>query len=101
MKTFNEFTSTREDLEEGLVRKGAVSAYALQGKRHGDAAVKSLQSAKLELQGIQADKKADETSKRLASALISLADGLIALRQQIGSVSSQITSHSIIEKGGK
>lgn len=94
MMSFRQFCDSK--MNEGVLGKAAVAGYALQGKRHGDAAVRSFQSARSELQQLRIDKKADETSKRLASAAASTADGLISLRQQIGSLSAQITSVSLL-----
>ena len=91
---FRAFLEETAGLEEGIVRKGAVALYALQGKRHGDEAVRHYQTVRKALTMIS-KKAPDQKVDALAQAMTSLADGLTATRQQIGSVSSQLTASSI------
>jgi hypothetical protein len=91
---FRAFLEETQGLEEGLVRKGAVTLYALQGKRNGDDAVRHYQAARQAL-SLMSKKTTDQKVDALAQALTSLADGLTATRQQIGSVSAQLTASSI------
>lgn len=91
---FRAFLEETDGLEEGIVRKGAVTLYALQGKRHGDEAVRHYQAVRQALSLIS-KKPNDEKVDALARAMTSLADGLVATRQQIGSVSAQLTASSI------
>ena len=90
---FREFLEERERLDEAVIRKGAVALYAAQGKRHGDEAVRSYQAAR-QILASRMDRGIDETVDDLAKAMIALADGMIATRMQIGSVSAQLTAYS-------
>jgi hypothetical protein len=83
-------------IDEAVLRKGAVAAYGLQGKRHGDNAVRNYSQAKQTLGAVQNAKGTEVKIDVLARALIELLDGLVSQRQQIGSVSAQITSSNIL-----
>jgi hypothetical protein len=92
---FRQFLLAQYDLDEGLVRKGAVALYAAQGKRNGDEAVRHYQQVK---QALLAKPKKDTDQKvdALAQALSAMADGMIATRMQIGSISAQLTAYSTL-----
>jgi hypothetical protein len=96
MKGFKEFLLKQKKLEEGVVKKGAVAAYALQGKKHGDKAVHSFNRAKQALRSVANSKSADAKIEALIRAHIDLLDGLVSQRQQIGSVSAQVTSLTLL-----
>lgn len=91
---FRDFIEETEMLDEGLVRKGAVTLYALKGKKHGDEAVRHYQAVRQAL-ALTVKKDINQKVDALAQAMTSLADGLTATRQQIGSVSAQLTASSI------
>lgn len=91
MKSFREF-SQQSIMTENIIRKGAVSTFALQGKRHGDAAVRSFQSARDATKNSLQDSNINERLSEIEIAINLIATGLIEVRHQIGSVSSQITS---------
>ena len=92
MKSFKTFMIEQEQLEEAIVKKGAVAAYSLQGRKHGNNAVKSYNRAKQALRAAANAKSTDQKVDVLVLALIDLLDGLVAQRRQIGSVSAQITA---------
>ena len=96
MKGFKAFVEERQALEEEIVKKGAVAAYALQGRKHGNNAVKSYNRSKQALRTVVNAKSTDQKVDVLTRALIDLLDGLVATRQQIGSVSAQVTSSTVI-----
>ena len=98
MKSFKAFMTEQQQLEEAIVKKGAVAAYALQGRKHGNNAVRSYNKAKKALRLLVKAKSTDHKVDALSRALIDLLDGLVSQRQQIGSVSAQITSGSIFER---
>ncbi len=83
-------------MQESIVRKGAVAAFALQGKRHGDDAVRHYNKAKDILKRGLHHGGENYKSTSLDDALQSLIDGLISTRSQIGSVSAQITAASVV-----
>jgi len=96
MKSFKAFMIEQQQLEEAIVKKGAVAAYALQGRKHGNNAVRSYNRAKQTLRALANAKSTDQKVDALSRAIIDLLDGLVAQRQQIGSVSAQVTSASLL-----
>jgi len=96
MKSFKTFMMEQEQLEEAIVKKGAIAAYALQGRKHGNNAVKSYNRAKQALRTVVNAKSTDQKVDVLTRALIDLLDGLVATRQQIGSISAQVTASTVI-----
>lgn len=96
MKSFHYFILEQEQLDERFARKGAVGAYALQSKRHGDAAVKNYNKAKQALRSVASKPSSDEKIDTLTLALIDLLDGLSSQRQQIGSLSAQVTASTML-----
>lgn len=91
---FKQFLVAQHDLDEGLVRKGAVALYAAQGKRNGDEAVRHYQQVKQALLA-KTKKDTDQKVDAIVQAMSSMADGMIATRMQIGSVSAQVTATSL------
>jgi hypothetical protein len=93
MKRFRQYLAEKR-MDEAIVRKGAVATYAAQGRNHGDRAVQHYRAAQqmltISIQGKDAEQKID----LILAAMGQLADGLISSRQQVGSVSAQITSLS-------
>ena len=96
MKSFKTFMMEREQLDEGIVKKGAVAAYALKGRKHGNNAVQSYNKAKQALRLITKEKSTDQKVDALSRSIIDILDGLVATRQQIGSVSAQVTASTVI-----
>ena len=95
MKSFKEHMEA-EHLDERIIRKGAVAAYASSGKRHGDDAVKRYQTAKRLLTTNIDSKSTEEKVDIIIAALVQISDGLISNRKQIGSVSAQITATTVL-----
>lgn len=95
MKSFKSFMIEQEQLEEAIIKKGAVAVYALQGRKHGNNAVRSYNKAKQALRQVTNAKRPDAKVDVLTRALIDLLDGLVAQRQQIGSVSAQVTALTV------
>ena len=92
MKSFKAFMIEQQQLEEAVIKKGAVAAYALQGRKHGNNAVKSYNRAKQTLRALANARNSDQKVDALVLALIELLDGLVAQRRQLGSLSAQITT---------
>ena len=95
MKGFRQHIADRQ-LDETLVRKGAVASYAAQGKRYGDQAATSYGRARYELQRSAKAEVVDVKIDHMTTALLHVIDGLIATRTQIGAISAQVTSHSLL-----
>ena len=96
MKSFKAFMVEQQQLEEAVIKKGAVAAYALQGRKHGNNAVRSYNKAQQTLRAATNAKSTDIRIDALTRAFIDLLDGLISHRQQIGSVSAQVTSLTVL-----
>jgi len=94
MKSFKTFMIEQEQLEEAIIKKGAVAAYALQGRKHGNNAVRSYTKAKRALRAALNAKSTDQKVDAVIIGLIDLLDGLVAQRRQIGSVSAQVTANA-------
>lgn len=95
MKTFDELKESIEDkdelelfgneqalLTERLLRKGAALVIKATEKRHGSTADRHFQAAKQKLR-YRAGDSAEEQLKRQNEALMSICDGLTALRNQV------------------
>ena len=95
MKTFRQHVAERS-LNEAIVRKGAVALYAAQGKKHGDNAVRSYNQAKLTLRSVTKKQSTDTKVDALTRAFIDLLDGLVLQRQQMGSISAQVTALAML-----
>ena len=95
MKSFKEHIEAKQ-LDERIIRKGAVAAYASSGIRHGDDAVKRYQTAKRLLTRNSDSKSTEEKVDIIIAALVQISDGLISNRKQIGSVSAQITATTVL-----
>ena len=98
MKSFKAFMVEQQQLEEAIIKKGAVAAYALQGRKHGNNAVKSYNRAKRTLRALANAKTTDQKIDAFSRAIFDLLDGLIAQRQQLGSLSAQITTSTFLSK---
>ena len=98
MKSFKTFMIEQEQLQEGIVKKGVVAAYAFQGRKHGNNAVRSYTKAKQALRAAVNVKSTDQKVDALVLALIDLLDGLVAQRRQIGSVSSQTAAIALLQR---
>jgi len=86
----------QDQLEEAMIKKGAVAAYALQGRKHGNNSVRSYNKAKQTLRAVKDVNSTNQKVDVLSKALIDLLDGLISQRQQIGSVSAQVTTLTVL-----
>lgn len=95
MMGFKDFCSARTK-NESVVRKGAVTLYASQAKRHGDESVKHYNKAKLHLNNPQDRMPEEQRFMKIRAALEELLNGLISQRSQIGSISAQITASNVL-----
>ena len=96
MKSLKNFMAEQQDLDEAVVKKGAVAAYALQGRKNGNNAVQSYNKAKQALRAATNANSTDIKIDALTKALIDLLDGLISQRHQVGSVSAQVTALTVL-----
>ena len=96
MKGFTNFIMEQEQLKEAMIKKGAVAAYALQGRKHGNNSVRSYNKAKQTLRAVKDVNSTNQKVDVFSKALIDLLDGLISQRKQIGSVSAQVTTLTVL-----
>jgi len=104
MMSFQEFVEEpdfeAEELEEGIVRSGALIAFSGQSKTHGNKAEKHFRDAITALN--TAPSKGDAVEQRLIrleKAIFALSAGLIEQRKQIGAgVAVNLTGHLLTNK---
>jgi len=95
-----DFEDTPEELEEGIVRTGALVAFSGKSKTHGDKAEKHFRDAMTALN--TAPSKGDAVEQRLLrieKAIFALSAGLIEQRKQIGAgIAVNLTGHLLTNK---
>ena len=104
MMSFQEFVEEpdfeTEELEEGIVRSGALIAFSGKSKTHGDKAEKHFRDAITALNTASA--KGDPIEQRLIrleKAIFALSAGLIEQRKQIGAgIAVDLTGHLLTNK---
>ena len=90
------FQSLQVELDERVVRNGAVAAYGMNARREGDAAVQSYRRAQQRLRDGVKDVSSEQRLIRIEDALDALLDGLVKQRAQIGSgVAVDVAGHTL------
>jgi len=90
------FGSLQVELDERVVRNGAVAAYGMNARREGDAAVQSYRRAQQHLRHGGKDVSSEQRLIRIEDALDALLDGLVKQRAQIGSgVAVDVAGHTL------
>ena len=98
MKSFEEFL-TEEQLEEGILRTGAIASYGAQSRKYGDEAVRAFRRGQETLRRGAGELTAEERLGRIEKALDVLFDGLIKKRHQIGAgVAVDVAGHMLAAK---
>ena len=96
MKSLVEHMVEHEELEERLLRTGAISAYGARARKGGDDSVRAFKQGQQALRTGGADVRLEDRVKRIESALDHLLHGLIAQRQQIGAgVAVDVVGHDL------
>ena len=99
MKSLVEHMLEREDLEERLLRTGALATYAARSRKEGDDSVRAFKQGKQALNKGGANMTTEDRVKRIEQSLDHLFDGLIAQRQQIGAgVAVDVVGHGLAAK---
>jgi hypothetical protein len=102
MKSLVEHIAEQEELEERLIRAGAIAAYGAKARNEGDASVRAFKQGQQALRTGGADVGLEERVKRIEQSIDNLLDGLIAQRQQIGAgVAVDVVGHSLAAKAQK
>ena len=96
MKSLVEHMAEQENLEERLIRTGAIATYAARSRKEGDDSVRAFKQGQQALRKGGPDVSIEDRVKRIEQALDHLFDGLIAQRQQIGAgVAVDVIGHSL------
>ena len=103
MKSFEEFLADEEQqLEEGIIRTGAIMSYGSQSRKAGDDAVRAFRRGQETLRRGSHEQSVEERLERIEGALDALFDGLIKQRQQIGAgVAVDVAGHMLAAKARK
>lgn len=102
MKSFQEHIASQEDLEERVLRTGAIVAYGSKSRREGDEAVRAYKHGQQALQKGGPDVDLEDRIKRIEQSLDHMFEGLIKQRAQIGSgVAVDVVGHSLSNKRTK
>mgnify|MGYP000108267737 CR=1 FL=1 len=101
MMSFSEHANEQAQLEEGIIRTGAITSYGAQSRKRGDEAVRAFKQGQQALKGGR-DVALEDRVKRIEQALDYLFDGLIAQRQQIGAgIAVDVAGHTLTAKSAK
>ena len=99
MKSLVEHMVEQEDLEERLLRTGAIATYGARARKEGDASVRAFKQGQQALRKAGPDIALEDRVKRIEQSLNHLFDGLIAQRQQIGAgVAVDVAGHMLAAK---
>ena len=97
MKSFNEFETGEEILQENLLRKGAAILLARNAKKHGDDAVRHFKDAQRKL-SVRGTDTPETRLERLTEGLNDLCEGMISLRKQNGALTGISTSAVLLNE---
>lgn len=101
MMSFSEHITEQAQLEEGIIRTGAIATYGARSRKEGDASVRAFKQGQQALKG-GPDVALEDRVKRIEQALDHLFDGLIAQRQQIGAgVAVDVAGHMLAAKAAR
>ena len=102
MKSLVEHMAERNELEERLLRTGALATYAARSRKEGDDSVRAFKQGQQALRKGGPDVALEDRVKRIEQSLDHLFDGLIAQRQQIGAgVAVDVVGHGLAAKSAK
>ena len=100
--SFSEHITEQEDLEERLIRTGAIATYGARSRKEGDASVRAFKQGQQVLRKGSVDMNVEDRLKRIEQSLDHLLDGLIAQREQIGAgVAVDVAGHGLAAKARK
>ena len=99
MKSLVDHMTEQEDLEERLLRTGAIATYGARSRKEGEDSVRAFKQGQQALRKGGPDVDLEDRIKRIEQSLDHLFDGLIAQRQQIGAgVAADVVGHSLSAK---
>ena len=100
MKSLVEHIAEQEDLDERLLRTGAIVTYGARSRKEGEDAVRAFKQGQQALQKGGTDVDVEDRVKRIEQSLDHLFKGLIKQRAQIGS-GVAVVGHSLSNKRTK
>ena len=96
MKSLVEHIAEQEELEERLLRTGALATYAARSRKEGDDSVRAFKQGQQALRKGGPDVALEDRVERIEQSLDHLFDGFIAQRQQIGAgVAVDVIGHGL------
>ena len=99
MKSLVEHMAEQEELEERLLRTGAIATYGERARKEGEDSVRAFKQGQQALRKAGPDIALEDRVKRIEQSLDHLFDGLIAQRQQIGAgVAVDVVGHGLTAK---
>jgi hypothetical protein len=99
MKSLVDHMTEKNELEERLLRTGAITTYGARCRKEGDDSVRAFKQGQQALRKGGPDVDLEDRVKRLEQSLDHLFDGLIAQRQQIGAgVAVDVVGHGLTAK---
>lgn len=99
MKSLVEHMAERNELEERLLRTGAIATYGAKARKEGEDSVRAFKQGQQVLRKGGPDVALEDRLKRIEQSLDHLFDGLIAQRQQIGAgVAVDVAGHGLAAK---
>jgi hypothetical protein len=102
MKSLVDHMTEQEDLEERLLRTGAIATYGARSRKEGEDSVRAFKQGQQALRKGGPDVDLEDRIKRIEQSLDHLFDGLIAQRQQIGAgVAVDVVGHGLAAKSAK
>ena len=102
MKSLVEHMVEQEDLEERLLRTGAIATYGARARKEGEDSVRAFKQGQQALRKGGPEVDLEDRLKRIEQLLDHLFDGLIAQRQQIGAgVAVDVVGHGLTARSAK
>jgi hypothetical protein len=102
MKSLVDHMTEQEDLEERLLRTGAIATYGARSRKEGEDSVRAFKQGQQALRKGGPDVSIVDRIKRIEQSLNYLFDGLIKQRQQIGAgVAVDMAGHMLAAKARK
>ena len=102
MKSLVEHMAEQEELEERLLRTGAIATYGARARKEGDASVRAFKQGQQALRKAMSDNTVEGRLERIEKSLDALFVGLIKQRQQIGAgVAVDVAGHMLAAKARK
>ena len=99
MKSLVEHMVEQEELEERLLRTGAIATYGARARKEGEDSVRAFKQGQQALRKGGPEVALEDRVKRIEQSLDHLFAGLIAQRQQIGAgVAVDVAGHGLAAK---